>query len=205
METLGNIFGSLPRVKIMRLFLFNPGTVYDSKAVIDKARINKKEARKELQALEQGRLIKGQTYITQATATARKKKGTGWMLDDSFPFLKQLQALLIHTIVLRDDEIVERVSKLGRIKLVVVAGVFIQHWDSRLDVLVVGDKLREGHISGVIKKMEAEIGRELHYSVLDVQDFQYRVSVGDKLVRDVFDYSHRILLDKLGVSLRKAQ
>jgi hypothetical protein len=44
--------------------------------------------------------------------------------------------------------------------------------------------------------MEVELGRELHYAVLSTPDFLYRTSVGDKLVRDIFDFRHQVALNK---------
>ena len=158
METLGKIFGGTARVKVMRLFLFNPGAIYEIEKIIEHTRVIKKEAKKELNALVIAGLVKPQLYFIPATETAKKKKMQGWTLNAEFPYLVQLQALLIHTVVLRDDEIIDRVSKLGRIKLIVVAGVFIQNWESRLDLMIVGDRLKEHQIQSVVRKMEAEIG-----------------------------------------------
>ena len=45
--------------------------------------------------------------------------------------------------------------------------------------------------------MEAEIGRELSYGVFETDDFRYRVSVCDKFIRDILDYSHKKILNKL--------
>ena len=75
----------------------------------------------------------------------------------------------------------------------------IQNWDNRIDLLIVGERLKKGKLERTIRSMESEIGRELKYSILDTTDFQYRYSIGDKLVRDVFDYQHQIVLDKLGI------
>jgi hypothetical protein len=36
--------------------------------------------------------------------------------------------------------------------------------------------------------------------VISAPDFAYRVSMNDKLVRDVLDYPYEVLVDKIGVS-----
>ena len=51
----------------------------------------------------------------------------------------------------------------------------------------------------LIKTVESELGRELRYVVLETVDFQYRMSIHDKLVRDVFDFPHQMVTDVLGV------
>ena len=92
---------------------------------------------------------------------------------------------------------IRRLARGGSLKLVIAAGVFIQEEDSRLDLLVVGDHLKKSIIGRVVKVMESEIGKELRYVILETQEFKYRASICDKLIRDVMDYPHQKLLDKL--------
>jgi hypothetical protein len=51
----------------------------------------------------------------------------------------------------------------------------------------------------VIKRLEGEFGREIRYALFSTSDFRYRLGVYDRLIRDVFDYPHRLLLDKIGL------
>jgi hypothetical protein len=48
--------------------------------------------------------------------------------------------------------------------------------------------------------MEADIGKELSYAVCDTADFVYRLNAYDKFIRDVLDYPHETIVDKLGVA-----
>ena len=92
---------------------------------------------------------------------------------------------------------VRRLARAGSLKLVIAAGVFIQEEESRLDLLIVGDHLKKTVIGRVVKAMESEIGKELRYVILETSEFKYRASICDKLIRDVTDYPHQKLLDKL--------
>jgi hypothetical protein len=83
--------------------------------------------------------------------------------------------------------------------MIIAAGVFIQNWESRVDLLIVGDDLNITKIESVIKMIESEIGKEIAYSAFETQDFQYRMGIHDRLVRDILDYPHVTLLDRLGV------
>ena len=85
-------------------------------------------------------------------------------------------------------------------KLIITSGIFIQDEDSRLDLLLVGDRLNKITLDRTVKILEGEIGRELRYAVFDTRDFNYRVSVYDRLVRDVLDNPHQRLLDKMKIS-----
>jgi hypothetical protein len=194
METLEKLFGSAARVKIMRLFIYNPEAVYDPRGVATKSNVKIETVRRELRALEKARLAK------RKVVTYKGAKINGWTLDLGFQYLKPLQELLTHMGPLTHQEIIKRLGKTGRIKLIVVSGVFSQQWDGRVDMLIVGDRINRTLLSKTLRTLEAEIGKDLQYAALETPDFQYRMGIGDKLIRDVFDYPHEVVMDKLGLS-----
>jgi len=186
----------------MRLFLLNPDKIYSAKSVMAVCRGGKGQVERELKAFEKIGLIKRKHYTREGKTRAGKKsrvRESGWTLNNSFIYLSQLRTMLVDSVLLKSNDIVKRLGRGGNLKLVVLAGIFIQNWDSRVDLLVVGEKLKKGSLERMMRSMESEIGRELHYSILDTHDFQYRMSVGDKLIRDIFDYPHETILNKLGV------
>ena len=72
--------------------------------------------------------------------------------------------------------------------------------EREVDLLVVGDNLRKGTIENIVKTIESEIGREIRYAFFETADFQYRLGIYDKLIRDILDFPHEKILDKLGIS-----
>lgn len=205
MDVLGKLFGSESKVKIMRLFLFNPETPFGSEDVAERAKISLPSARHEIKTLRKTKLIKSKQFVKRVVRKrgrenrfARKKVG-GWMLNPAFSYLAELQRLLLDRSLLKGEEIVRRLSSSGRLKLVIIAGVFIQDPDSRVDVLVVGDRLRRGALEHAIRALEAEIGKELKYAAFETSEFNYRLGMYDKLVRDILDYPHKTVLDRIGL------
>lgn len=124
-------------------------------------------------------------------------KSRGYRLNQDFPYIAALKQLLISTKTLGGGEIIKRLSKSGKLKLVVVAGIFTSDKNSRLDMLVVGDKLKKPILNSTIKSIEAEIGKELLYAYFETPDFLYRLEMYDKLIKDVLDYPHQVLLDRI--------
>jgi hypothetical protein len=66
-------------------------------------------------------------------------------------------------------------------------------------LLVVGDKLDEKQLNKAVHEIESELGRELRFAHFSTEDFRYRVGVYDRLIRDIFDYPHRTIFDKIGM------
>jgi len=206
MDTLEKIFGGSNKVKIMRLFLFNPQTSFDLKDISQKTKTSLDRARIEIKNLEKVNLIKKRSFLkeipikntrSKETNKVKKKRTNGWILDEKFPFLLPLQNFLINITSSQHREIMKKLKKVGSIKLLILSGVFIQEWDSRVDILIVGDRMKRGIIENVISEIESEVGKDLKYTFFETQDFLYRIGVCDKLVRDILDYPHKKLINRL--------
>src|SRR3989344_4519558 len=206
MEILSKLFGSQTRVKLMRFFLFNPDKIYSSKETANRAHSLLRETEKELRIFEKISFVRRRVIIETEIITRRNKKPlvrrrkiAGWMLDKLFPYLLPLKNLIINTTLVDHREMIRRLARAGSLKLVIAAGVFIQEEESRLDMLIVGDHLKKAVISRTLKTLESEIGKELRYVILETSEFKYSASICDKLIRDVMDYPHQKLLDKLEI------
>src|SRR3989344_5463439 len=182
---LDKLLGGSYRVRLLRLFLLNPDTSFEPKIIAQKTKVKGSSLRRELIALRNIGFV--------------KKAGKGLRLSRSFEFLDPLKNLLLSTEPFKDEEIVNRFKGGGAMKCLVVSGVFTQNPQARIDVLLVGDRLKRGKIERALRDMESEIGRELSYAIFETPEFKYRMEVYDKFIRDVFDYPHRVLLDKIGV------
>jgi hypothetical protein len=208
-ETLEKIFGSAAKVKIMKLFLFNPADTFDIDQIVERSKVSQKEAWQEVTMMQKIGLIKRRSITREIVVGKGKKKKlekrrvAGWIVDETFDYLEPLQELLIHISPLRNSELLEKLSRVGKLKLVIVAGVFINNWDTRIDLLVVGDNMRKSALENLIKTIESEIGREIRYAYFETPDFHYRLGMYDKLIRDVLDFPHEKILDKINVQMRR--
>ncbi|MFA6536669.1 MAG: hypothetical protein WC250_02185 [Candidatus Paceibacterota bacterium] len=209
MEILERLFGHTIKVKLMRLFIFNPDEAFTLEDATHRVKGARDPVRSEIVGLEKTGLVKRTNFIKDVEVRNRKgekeserRKVAGFTLDKRFRYLSALQNLLLDTSPAVSNQLLKRLKKSGRIKLVAVAGVFVQDYDNRIDLLVVGDRLNRVSIDQTMRTVESEIGRELKYAVLETADFKYRIGVCDKLIRDIFDYQHRILLDNIGVNYK---
>ncbi len=181
MEILGKILGSPAKVKIMRLFLLNPTKGFTNKDVIKRSRVNPSLANKELRVLSSINFVK-------------KHVNGEYFFNTSFKYTSEVESLLINSDSLDKNIILETFKKVGKVKLLIVAGIFIKNKDSRVDLLIVGDKMSRSKIEEGIKKLEAEIGKELVYAIFDIKEFEYRLNMYDKLIRDIIDFPHEVVL-----------
>ena len=205
MEILTKLFGNVTKVKLMRLFLFNPDNAYSSSEIVERSKSSSKEVRKELAGLINVGIVRKRA-ITREIHTKKKKKivvrkvnDVGYFLDQKFPYLQALKNLLITVSLHADDSLVRKFNSVGRVKFFVASGLFIQEWDTRVDLLIAGDDLNLNRLDAVIKSIEAEVGKEITYSAFETSDFEYRYGIHDRLIRDILDFPHTTLVDKLGI------
>ncbi len=206
MEILSSIFGNEIKVKLMRLFLFNPDTPYTISQISEKSKSLKKSVNKEISMLTKIGLIRKKAFMRDVQYKKRKKiiikkvNDKGYILDQKFPYLNALKDLLIMVSLHADDSLVRKFNSIGKIRLFIVSGLFIQNWNSRVDMLIAGDNININRLNTVIKNIEAEIGKEIAYSAFETDDFEYRLGIHDRLIRDILDFPHHTLVDKLGLS-----
>ena len=189
MEVLGKILGNSARVKIMRLFMVNKGKGFAGKTVAKRSRVSSPLARRELKLLSSVNFI--------------KKRGKEWSFNPLFKYGEEFGELLVKSDGLDKSKLLDNFKKAGRVKLIIVSGVFIRNDDSRVDILIVGDKMKKGRIEEEIHRLEAELGTELAYALFDTKEFMYRLDMYDKLVRDILDYPHEVVLQTKELNLVK--
>ena len=197
METLTALFGSEAKVRALRLFLFNPDTPFFLEEIAARTRCTPAAVKRELSFLLKSDLLK-KRLITKEIDGA-KERGMAYQLNAKFIYLEHLKNLLTVSSVSADETLMRRFSGVGRLKLFVASGIFIQDWEARIDLLIVGDELDLHKIEAAMKALEAEIGKELAYSAFETPDFEYLLGIHDRLIRDILDYPHVTLLDRLGV------
>lgn len=204
MDVLAKLFGSPARVKLMRLFLMNPEEVFDMKDAEKRSKVSGPTLKKEIRLFEDIGLLKSRTMVKMrpkssgAGGELEKKKVVGYGMDARFPYLAALRSLVTE-IALGKEDVAARFRNCGNMKLIIVAGIFLDESESRVDILLVGDKLKKPAIESALRRLEAELGKELTYGVMETPDFEYRFGIYDKFIRDVLDYPHLVVLNKLNL------
>tara|TARA_B100000745_G_scaffold211159_1_gene139888 strand:- start:360 stop:986 length:627 start_codon:yes stop_codon:yes gene_type:complete len=198
-DPLSILFGSPARVKLLRFFLFNPSKDFSFDEISRRARLVRRTARTEINALEKAGVIKKKVFFEQLSQKDKKERVHGYALNKNFPELQALQTFLFETAPIEGKTLLRHLRKAGALDFVAIAGVFVRDFEQRLDVLLAMKKLSEKKVETAIRSLESELGIEIRYAAFSSEDLMYRVGMYDKLTRDLFDYPHQIIVDKIGV------
>jgi hypothetical protein len=201
MEQLALLFGGQERVKIMRYFLHHEDAVVTLEDVEEKTKSKSIDVKHELSLLLSVGFIekkKAKMYIvTGKREMSKTKEVIGFGLCKEFPHNQALKDLLFDFQLLDKKELGERFRMVGRIKLFIVAGVFIGDPKSRVDILIVGESIKKPKAEKIIEGLSAELGRDVVFSVMDLDEFEYRFKMYDKFVRDIMSMPHEKVIDKM--------
>lgn len=198
-DPLAILFGNQARVKLLRFFLFNPTQEFSFEDISRRAKLVRRTARTELNALERAEVILKKTIFVKHKTKETKVRVQGYAVNNKFLQLNSLQTFLFETAPINGTTVLKHLRKVGPLDFVACTGIFMREFDRRLDLIVAMKKLTESKVEVAIRALEAELGIEIRYATFSSEDLLYRVGMYDKLTRDVFDYPHQVLVDKIGI------
>lgn len=198
-DPLAILFGSQARVKLLRFFLFNPTQEFSFDDISRRAKLVRRTARTEINALERAEVIKKRTLYLTENGKKKKTKMQGFVLNEKFPQLSSLQQFFFETAPINGKTVLKHLRKAAPLDFVACTGIFMKEFGRRLDLIIAMKKVNESKIEVAMRALEAELGIEIRYALFTTEDLLYRVGMYDKLTRDVFDYPHQILIDRIGV------
>jgi hypothetical protein len=186
-ETLENLFGSKERTRLLRFFLQNPEQSFDPDEIFKKNMLNSGKTRSELSSLVKIKFV-----------LKRTRKGKNFYeLNPEFIFYPELKNLFVKANVSPHCKSLTRVSKIGNIKLAVVSGAFINYGKSKADMILVGDNVSKAKLKNLMSALEAEIGKEITFVLMTMEEFKYRLNMLDKFILEFLEGPHEELIDKI--------
>ena len=147
------------------------------------------------------KIVKKKSKVIKGEA---KRKGPIYTLNSSFEFFSELKSLILKSSPAEKDQMVRRILGLGRVKLAVVSGIFLNSADtvgfnSVTDLFIVGDDIEKRKLVSFLRSLEAEVGKEIKFSLMDKDEFEYRYGMFDRFVRVLLEGPHEKIVNKLGL------
>ncbi|MBI2055326.1 MAG: hypothetical protein HYT42_00305 [Candidatus Sungbacteria bacterium] len=206
MDVVEKLFESATRAKLLKLFLMNPDGQFSSAEAWRQAKVQPRQFANETRRLLKIGIIKSPSARTHSAARVRgggrrpkHVSAKTFAANKDFPLFNELRMLMLKSAPHAKGKLALKLRRLGNIKLAVLAGVFVDNPNSRVDMLIVGDGFNKSRMKSFIQWLESEIGKELNYVAMSLTEFKYRMDMYDRFVRDVLEFPHETLINKLGV------
>jgi hypothetical protein len=198
---LEHLFGSKTRVKLLR-FLFRHE--FEAFYVRELARLLETQMnaiRREISILA----VAGLLLETDAPGEVADDNGPGaqkrkyYRLNVHSPLFPELQSLMMKARVLEEQVFVEELkTKIGDVKVLMLAGRFTGAMQAQTDMLIVG-AIKERVLSEMIGRYEKDLGFDIRYTVLTEKEFWDRRHVMDKFIYTLFEGKHVMVMNTLNV------
>jgi len=125
-----------------------------------------------------------------------KKGKKYYMVNSRYSLYSELKDFLQKNGPRYEDELFLAIRKLGEIKAAFLSGIFTGYNNLPVDLLLVG-KVNLRKLDDFLHKLQKIMGQEINYSVMTVEEFEQRRDTFDKFIKDIFDYHHLVVVDKL--------
>ncbi len=183
---LEDLIISRVRVKMLTLFLSNPGMIYHVREIVRKVGEEINAVRRELAHLEKAGLLSKEQRANRLFYRVRRE----------YPLFYELTEIIGKTSGLGWD-IVKNKAKLGKIKFATLSGRFVRGLPRRggndVDLLVVGAVVLP-ELANLVKSEEVKRERELNYTVMTDEEFAFRKRRRDPFVLDILSGSRIMLI-----------
>lgn len=182
---LEDLIISRVRVKILQLFFLSLGNIYHVREIVRRTDEEINAVRRELLHLEKGAILSKEHRANRLFYSLRK----------DYPLYYNLLELINKTSGLGGG-LLKNKAKLGKIKYAVISGRFIrnlQRGGNDVDLLVVG-KIVLPELAQIVRAEEAKRERELNYTVMSEEEFEFRKRRKDPFILSILAKSKVIVI-----------
>ena len=187
---LEQLFGSYTRMKLLQLFLSNPEEKYfvrELTRILD-SQIN--AVRRELENLSDFGII---ILVENDGEDANRKF---YQTNSKFVLFPELKSIFQKSQFLLEKKFANALKKAGKIYYLALTGTFVGDKNIPIDLLMVGNMNKKKFLK-ILKSFEKDLRREINYTLLDKDEFNYRRSVADRFLYSILDADKIVLIDEI--------
>jgi len=184
MDSLQDFMISRVRVQIMELFFNKPSEMYFVREITRHTHEEINAVRRELDRMLAAGILKSE----------ERGNRLYYYLNKNYTFYPELLRMVKKSTGLGLKLIKQR-KKLGSVKFIMFSGKFVSVDDSKrtdVDILVVGDIVL-AELEALMNEEETKIGREINYTVLPEDEFEFRKQRRDPFLMEVL-YGTRVMV-----------
>lgn len=182
---LKDLIVSRVRVKILELFLGNPGKIFHVRDIVRRTEEEINAVRRELLHMEKAGMVAKEPRANRLFYSFRK----------DYPLYYELIELIVKTSGL-GGEIIKRRTRLGKIKYAMISGRYARakpRGPNDVDLLIVGNVVLP-ELAQIIRAEETRRDQEINYTVMSEEEFLFRKQRNDPFVKEVLSGSRTILI-----------
>ncbi len=193
---------------MLKLFLLNPNKKFYIRELARKLKLQINSVRRELENLEKFGLLVSVSEIEISDELCGKKSSQDksskqekkyFQANTEFVLFEEIKALIIKAQILYERDFINKLEKIGKIKLLILSGIFVNNYSSPTDLLIVG-RFNKPKLLRLIKELEQELGNEINFTLMDSKEFKYRRDITDIFLYEILEGRRMVVIDEAGIS-----
>lgn len=198
------LFGSKTRARLLGLFLESPERAFYVRELTRRIDAQLNSVRRELKNLVElglvleveGKILPSEREDAEGEGGKIEKKKY-YQANEAFPLFDDLRGLMKKAGVLMNNRIAHDLQAKGKVDLLLLTGRFADQAGVATDILIVG-AIENDVLQKTIAAFEQEIGREVNYTYMPKEEFQYRREVGDRFLANILQSNAIVLVNTIG-------
>ncbi|MCX6703862.1 MAG: winged helix-turn-helix domain-containing protein [Candidatus Woesebacteria bacterium] len=186
MANLGDIITSKVRIKILELFFSNLKEIYHVRGIVREISEEINAVRRELAKLESNGVLRKEPRGNRIYYSVRPE----------YSLFGDLISIVAKTTGL-GASIIENRNKIGKVSFVMFSGKLVQGKDRKseddVDILVVGEVVLP-ELASIIRTEESKRGREINYTVMGRDEFDFRKKRRDPFLLGILSGSRFMII-----------
>lgn len=189
------LFGSKTRVKLLQLFYSNPNRSFYVREITRKIDEQINSVRRELANLLNVGIITSDNTDNKLYYEVNQKYEFYEPLQQIFGGGKR-KATTSKKAVASTEQADEQdeFKALGHVNLLIYTGQFTRDETAGIDLLLVGD-VNKNAVAKYVAELEAKEGKDIRYTVMNLNDFKYRQTIKDRFVSQVLHAKKQVVVD----------
>ena len=187
-QNLSRLFASPARIKLLKFFILQPDI-----------RVGAHEVRHTVGASEREMNSGLRTLVKIGVLSSRtQNSGTVFFLNKAHELVPPLTIFLEKTTKPSERTLADLMRLTRGVVGVIATGNLVNEARSSLDLLIiVKSKGRyDTDVAKAVKRLERLVAIPLRYAILDLKEYKGRLEARDRLLRDVFEFKHAVLVGK---------
>ncbi|MFH1191916.1 MAG: hypothetical protein V1655_00395 [bacterium] len=189
---LEQFFGSKTRMELLNFYFSNINKSFYVRELVKLTGMQLNSIRRELDNLVKfGILMEDKEYKPVSNSFTNEQcnlpiKRKYYKLNNNFVLYKEIETLMLKSKLLLENNLIKKLKELGKIKSLILTGIFIGVKDSSIDILIIGE-VDKNKLKELIHKFGTYVNKDLNYSVLSEEEYKYRLNIKDRFLFDILE------------------
>lgn len=181
------LFGSRVRARLIRFFSMNPEGEFFVSDIAEKTLLPRTEVARETKKLAKMKFIHERSRQNKSFYTS----------NTDFPFYVELKTLVSKLNVNAEAHVFRKLKAIGEVKLILISGLFLNYPKSKVDMILVVNNLNRPKLRQAITHLEAEVGKEVRFVLMNSEELQYRLNMLDRFFIEFLEGPYEEVVNKV--------